>query len=79
MDQLDSGWFHLLVSEENMETETENEGTPVSYTHLEAAYRVTAVFLVPDADGKLVEMKAELARRIKDVYKRQSSHSSLNC
>ena len=30
----------------------------------EAAYRVTAVFLVPDADGKLVEMKAELARRI---------------
>ena len=31
----------------------------------EAAYRVTAVFLVPDADGKLVEMKAELARRIK--------------
>jgi len=31
----------------------------------EAAYRVTAVFLVPDTDGKLVEMKAELARRIK--------------
>ena len=31
----------------------------------EAAYRITAVFLVPDTDGKLVEMKAELARRIK--------------
>ena len=32
----------------------------------EAAYRVTAVFLVPDADGKPVEMKAELPRRFKD-------------
>ena len=31
----------------------------------EASYRVTAVFLVPDADGKQVEMKAELARRLK--------------
>ena len=31
----------------------------------EAAYRVIAVFLVPDTDGKLVEMKAELSRRIK--------------
>lgn len=31
----------------------------------EAAYRVSAIFLVPDADGKLVEMKAELAHRIK--------------
>lgn len=31
----------------------------------EAAYRVTAIFLVPGTDGKLVEMKAELARRIK--------------
>ena len=31
----------------------------------EASYRVTAVFLVPVTDGKLVEMKAELARRIK--------------
>lgn len=31
----------------------------------EASYRVTAIFLVPDVDGKLVEMKAELARRIK--------------
>ena len=31
----------------------------------EAAYRVIAVFLVPDTDGKLIEMKAELSRRIK--------------
>ncbi|MDL2212510.1 type I DNA topoisomerase [Bacteroides sp. OttesenSCG-928-D19] len=31
----------------------------------EASYRVTGTFLVPDADGKQVEMKAELARRIK--------------
>lgn len=31
----------------------------------EAAYRVTAIFLVPDNNGKTVEMKAELARRIK--------------
>ena len=31
----------------------------------EASYRVTAVFLVPDTDGKPVEMKAELARRLK--------------
>lgn len=31
----------------------------------EASYRITALFLVPDTDGKLVEMKAELARRMK--------------
>ena len=31
----------------------------------EASYRVTAVFLVPDANGKITEMKAELGRRIK--------------
>ena len=31
----------------------------------EAAYRVTATFLVPDANGVTVEMKAELSRRIK--------------
>ena len=31
----------------------------------EAAYRVTAVFLVPDANGNLTELKAELARRLK--------------
>ena len=40
----------------------------------EAAYRVTAVFLVPDTDGKLVEMKAELAHRIKT--KKEQKHSS---
>lgn len=31
----------------------------------EASYRVVAAFLVPDVDGKMVEMKAELARRLK--------------
>ena len=31
----------------------------------EAAYRVTAIFLVPDADGKTVELKAELGTRFK--------------
>lgn len=31
----------------------------------EASYRVTATFLVPDANGAMVEMKAELARRLK--------------
>ena len=31
----------------------------------EASYRVIAIFLVPDTNGKPVEMKAELARRIK--------------
>ena len=31
----------------------------------EASYKVTAVFLFPDTDGKLVEMKAELAHRLK--------------
>lgn len=38
----------------------------------EAAYRITAVFLVPDTDGKLVEMKAELARRIKNKRRSKS-------
>ena len=33
--------------------------------HSEATYRVTAVFPVPDANGKLVEMKAELEHRFK--------------
>ena len=33
--------------------------------HTEAAYRVTAVFPVPDAKGKTVEMKAELEQRFK--------------
>ncbi|WP_321519519.1 type I DNA topoisomerase [uncultured Bacteroides sp.] len=32
---------------------------------VDAAYRVTAIFMVPDQDGKFVEMKAELARRLK--------------
>lgn len=31
----------------------------------EASYRVTAIFLVPDVDGKTVEMKAELPHRLK--------------
>ena len=31
----------------------------------EASYRVIAIFLVPDTDGKLTEMKAELAHRLK--------------
>ena len=31
----------------------------------EASYRVTALFLVPDVDGKQVEMKADLGRRFK--------------
>lgn len=31
----------------------------------EAAYKVTALFLVPDADGKQAELKAELPRRFK--------------
>ena len=37
----------------------------------EASYRVTAVFLVPDADGKPVEMKAELSSRIKTYAEAQ--------
>ena len=41
----------------------------------EAAYRVIAVFLVPDTDGKLVEMKAELSRRIK---KKEEAKAFLN-
>lgn len=31
----------------------------------EPSYRVTAVFLVPDSEGRLVEMKAELTNRLK--------------
>lgn len=31
----------------------------------EASYRVTAIFLVPDGEGKQIEMKAELGRRLK--------------
>ncbi len=33
--------------------------------HSEAAYRVTASFIVPDAEGKNVELKAELGSRFK--------------
>ena len=29
------------------------------------SYRVTAVFLIPDEDGQMVEMKAELSKRLK--------------
>ncbi|MDR0893055.1 MAG: type I DNA topoisomerase [Mediterranea sp.] len=38
----------------------------------EAAYRVTALFLVPDEKGKQVEMKAELGRRIKTKQEAQA-------
>lgn len=38
----------------------------------EASYRVTAIFLVPDTDGKMVEMKAELARRLKTKKEAQA-------
>lgn len=37
----------------------------VNSFQVEAAYRITAVFMVPDADGKKVEMKAELTHRLK--------------
>ena len=39
--------------------------------HTEASYRVTAIFLVPDSEGKLVELKAELARRLKTKVEAQ--------
>ena len=39
--------------------------------HTEASYRVTAIFLVPDSEGKLVEMKAELARRLETKVEAQ--------
>ncbi|NDV65677.1 type I DNA topoisomerase [Bacteroides sp. 224] len=38
----------------------------------EASYRVTAIFLVPDTDGKFVEMKAELGRRLKTKKEAQT-------
>lgn len=38
----------------------------------EASYRITATFFVPDTDGKTVEMKAELARRIKTKQEAQA-------
>lgn len=43
----------------------------------EASYRITAIFLVPDAEGKMIEMKAELGRRIKD--KKEVNHLLANC
>ncbi len=38
----------------------------------EASYRVVAIFLVPDKEGKQVEMKAELNRRFKTKEEAQS-------
>lgn len=38
----------------------------------EASYKVTAIFAVPDTDGKIVEVKAELARRIKTKEEAQA-------
>lgn len=38
----------------------------------EASYRVIAIFLVPEADGKLVEMKAELTHRLKTKKEAQA-------
>lgn len=38
----------------------------------EASYRVTAIFLVPEADGKMVEMKAELIHRLKTKKEAQA-------
>lgn len=38
----------------------------------EASYRVIAIFLVPEADGKMVEMKAELTRRLKTKKEAQA-------
>ena len=37
----------------------------IQHFNSEASFRVTALFLVPDAEGKLVELKAELGRRFK--------------
>lgn len=38
----------------------------------EASYKVTAIFAVPDTDGKIVEVKAELARRLKTKEEAQA-------
>lgn len=45
--------------------------------HSEAAYRVTAIFPVPDANGKLVDMKAELEHRFKT--KEEARHFLEKC
>lgn len=44
---------------------------------IEAAYRVTAIFLVPDADGKEVELKAELSKRFKT--REEAQQFLVNC
>lgn len=38
----------------------------------EASYKVTAIFMVPDTDGKIVEVKAELAHRLKTKKEAQA-------
>ena len=38
----------------------------------EASYRVTAIFMVPNGDGKMVEMKAELSHRFKTKEEAQA-------
>lgn len=38
----------------------------------EASYKATAIFMVPEADGKLVEIKAELAHRLKTKEEAQA-------
>jgi len=43
----------------------------------EASYRVTAAFLVPEEDGKLVEMRSELSRRLKT--KEEAKELLQNC
>ena len=43
----------------------------------EASYRITAAFLVPDEDGKLVEMRSELSRRLKT--KEEAKELLQNC
>lgn len=44
----------------------------------EASYRVTAVFLVPEADGKTVEMKSELTHRFKTKAEAQKFLETCN-
>ena len=52
----------ILKAIENPRVERERE---IQAFKSEASYRVIAIFLVPDTDGKLTEMKAELAHRLK--------------
>lgn len=44
--------------------------------HSEASYRVIAIFPVPDANGKIVEMKAELEQRFKT---KEEAYKFLEC